>query len=119
VSNEQVEKVARALANAVGARNGAPYIVNPLALMKPEMRERFEDDARAAIAAYEQSRCLPIESAPKDGTLMLLSDGGEPVQGSWRSTHSHPDRPRRPRKSGHEDQEYLLPTRWPDSKGGK
>jgi len=51
MTDKLTERVARALANAVGARNGAPYIVNPLALMKPEMRERFEDDARAAIAA--------------------------------------------------------------------
>jgi len=85
VSNEQVEKVARALANAVGARNGAPYIVNPLALMKTEMRERFEGDARAAIAAYGElpncvdgapvhCRCDAYEPAPSPGAMMDNAD---------------------------------------------
>lgn len=55
--------------------------------------EFSEDLARAAITAYEAAQWRPIESAPKDGTWVLLWCGwciegrwfenGERVQNQW------------------------------------
>jgi hypothetical protein len=67
VSKEQVEKVARAL-----------FDLNVYQGYDAETKERmwlmagrYRIEAQAAIAAYEQSRWLPIESAPKDGRVLL------------------------------------------------
>ena len=51
VSNAMVETVAEALANQIAMRNGSPPIRGCLALMPPEMADRFRDDARAALSS--------------------------------------------------------------------
>ena len=58
MSKEQVEKVARALrAHMSDGEYEAPG----------DYQERLDAAAEDAIAAYEQSRWLPIESAPGRG----------------------------------------------------
>jgi hypothetical protein len=60
VTDDVVERVAEALANQIGMRNGAPPIRGCLHLMPAEMAAKFRDDARAieakVIAPLTQER---------------------------------------------------------------
>lgn len=44
---------------------------------------------RAAIEAYEQEQWQPIDTAPKDGTEVLLSYGKDCFSGYWEAQPNH------------------------------
>lgn len=77
------ESVAAAIANARGNRRGVPDIVNILDILPKKLRDEVLDDADAVLAALgisDGSMVLvprgdgwqPIETAPKDGTWVML-----------------------------------------------
>lgn len=51
VNDSMIKAAATALANAAGARNGAPPISNVLDMLGSTMRDRFISDAKAALEA--------------------------------------------------------------------
>jgi hypothetical protein len=75
MTDDQIERVARAICAVALVHDNAW----DCALEKT--REKYRDQARAAIAAA--SEWLPIESAPKDGTSVLVWDDGFVKVGYW------------------------------------
>ena len=84
MSEDLIEKVAKALWDDAFEGYGNPWIIQG-----NRVQEDYRGHARAALAAIEESGIhlvkgwQPIETAPKDGTDVLLGAEGWVIIGSW------------------------------------
>ena len=65
------EKIVEAVATAEVRYDG----YEDLLCLSRTMRERYLDRARAAITAYQAEAWQPIENAPKDGEIIIITNG--------------------------------------------
>ena len=54
---EQIKAAANAIANARGARRGAPRVVNILDILPQNLRDEVMEDAEAALTAANELKC--------------------------------------------------------------
>lgn len=80
-----IDRVARAILNARGARRGVPAIVNIERLVGPAIFEAARDDAVAALEAL----FMPIDDAPSDGSGFLAYGRHDEANGKHWSAGDH------------------------------